>query len=308
MVRGLQYRARMSRAATARREESHHLLKDLVLTFQSASEALEKSYRELQDRVRILTSDLEQERDQRMRLERLAVMGEMSMELAHEIRNPLASIELYASMLDGEFADQIVRSVRLLNHSVTNVLQFGRPIVPSPKRISVNTLLEGILAVAQPLAAQKQISLEAACDPDCALVADHELMHRMLLNLVLNALRETPTDGTIRLVACKRAGYGVTIVVEDNGPGIPKTMVAQIFDPMFSTHRDGCGLGLSIVKRIVDSHHGSIDVESAESGSRFIINLPHDRDERMRMQARPEGDRDRAKPPARGAAIKGGCE
>jgi signal transduction histidine kinase len=264
----------MNRAAT-QRQQSHHLLKDLVLTFQSASEALEKSYGELQDRVRILTAELEKERDQRIKLERLAAMGEMSMELAHEIRNPLGSIELYASMLDGEFAEQIVRSVRLLNHSVTNVLQFGRPIVPSPKRISVNTLLEGIRAVAQPLAAQKKVSLVVVCDADCAVVADHELMHRMLLNLVLNALRETPTDGTIRLIGKHAAGSRVILTVEDNGPGIPQAMMARIFDPKFSTHRDGCGLGLSIVKRIVDSHHGRISVESSKNGSRFIINLPH---------------------------------
>ena len=175
------------------RPNESHLLKDLVLTFQSASQALEKSYSDLQDRVHILTADLEREREQRIQLERLAAMGEMAMELAHEIRNPLGSIELFASMIEGEYAEQIIRSVRLLNHSVTNVLQFGRPIVPSPKRISVNDLLEGIRAAIQPLAAQKHVLLEAVCAPDCSVVADHELMHRMLLNLVLNALRETPT-------------------------------------------------------------------------------------------------------------------
>jgi two-component system sensor histidine kinase FlrB len=252
-----------------------HLLKDLVLTFQSASQALEKSYNELQDRVRILSQELEQEREQRIRLERMAAMGEMAMELAHEIRNPLASIELYASMLDGNYAEQIVRSVRLLNHSVTNVLQFGRPIVPSPKWISVPALLEGIRAVVQPLAAQKHVSLEAVCEPACAVMADHELMHRMLLNLVLNALRETPTDGTIRLYAYDAEERGVTITVEDSGPGIPQATIARIFDPTFSTHRDGCGLGLSIVKHIVDSHHGTISVESSKSVTRFIITLPH---------------------------------
>jgi signal transduction histidine kinase len=178
-------------------------------------------------------------------------------------------------MLDGDFAEQIVRSVRLLNHSVTNVLQFGRPIVPSPKRISVNTLLEGIRAVAQPLAAQKRISVVAVCDSDCAVVADHELMHRMLLNLVLNALRETPTDWTIRLIGKHVAGSHVILTVEDNGPGIPQAMMARIFDSKFSTHRDGCGLGLSIVKRIVDSHHGRISVESSKNGSCFTIKLPH---------------------------------
>jgi len=237
------------------------------LTFQSASQALEKSYSDLQDRVRILTEDLERERGQRIHLERLAAMGEMAMELAHEIRNPLGSIELFASMLEGEYADQIVRSVRLLNHSVTNVLHFGRPIAPSPKQISVNTLLEGIRALIQPLAAQKRVKLEVECDFDCTLIADHELLHRMLLNLVLNALRETPTNGTIRVAAT----HGVTITVEDSGPGIPDSVISRIFDPMFSTRRDGCGLGLPIVKRIVDSHNGAIQVESTRNGSRFII-------------------------------------
>jgi signal transduction histidine kinase len=257
---------RSNRRLRPRGSESH-LLKDLVLTFQSASQALEKSYGDLQVRVRILTEDLERERGQRIRLERLAAMGEMAMELAHEIRNPLGSIELFASMLEGEYAEQIVRSVRLLNHSVTNVLHFGKPIAPSPKQISVNTLLEGIRSLIQPLAAQKKIRIEVECDFDCTLMADHELLHRMLLNLVLNALRETPTGGTIRVTA----KHGVTITVEDSGPGIPESAIAKIFDPMFSTSREGCGLGLPIVKRIVDSHNGTIQVESTKSGTRFVL-------------------------------------
>src|SRR5437773_11226662 len=124
-------------------------LEDLITRFQSASQSLERSYGELQGRVESLTAELEREREERIRLERLAAMGEMAMELAHEIRNPLGSIELYASMLEGSYAEQIVRSVRLLNHSVTNVLQFGRPIVPVPQRISVYRLLEGIRAFLQ---------------------------------------------------------------------------------------------------------------------------------------------------------------
>jgi signal transduction histidine kinase len=92
-------------------------------------------------------------------------------------------------------------------------------------------------------------------------------LHRMLLNLVLNALRETPTNGSIRMTA----KHGVTITVEDCGPGIPESAIARLFDPMFSTHRDGCGLGLPIVKRIVDSHNGTIQVESSKSGTRFVI-------------------------------------
>jgi two-component system sensor histidine kinase FlrB len=249
-------------------------LEDLVTRFQSASDSLERSYGELQGRVQSLTEELEREREERIRLERLAAMGEMAMELAHEIRNPLGSIELYASMLEGEYAEQIVWSVRILNHSVTNVLQFGKPIVPAPKKMSVYRLLEGIRVFLQPVAHQKNIRLVTDCEPDCSAVADHELLHRMLLNLVLNALREIPTEGTVSLKG-QVAGGDLLIEVEDSGPGIQEERLARIFDPMFSTSRDGCGLGLPIVKRIVESHNGMITVSSSRNGTRFLIALPH---------------------------------
>jgi two-component system sensor histidine kinase FlrB len=200
-------------------------------------------------------------------------MGEMAMELAHEIRNPLGSIELYASMLEGDYAEQIVRSVRLLNHSVTNILQFGKPIMPMPERMPVRPLLEGIRVFLEPMAAQKQIRIVTDCDPDCFVVADHELLHRMLLNLVLNAIRELPTDGIVSLQG-QVAGSDILIAVGDSGPGIQEERLARIFDPMFSTNRQGCGLGLPIVKRIVESHHGRIAVSSSHKGTRFSISLP----------------------------------
>ena len=251
-------------------------LEELILRFQSASETLEHAYRDLQGRVQSLTEELEREREERIRLERLAAMGEMAMELAHEIRNPLGSIELYASMLEGEFAEQILQSVRLLNHSVTNVLQFGKPIFPMPAQIPIRRLLEGIRAFLQPIAEQKKIRIAMDCDPDCFAVVDRELMHRMLLNLVLNALREVPTEGTVRLKG-QVAGSDLIIEVEDSGPGIQQDRLARIFDPLFSTSREGSGLGLPIVKRIVESHNGTITVSSASigTGTRFLISIPH---------------------------------
>ena len=89
-----------------------------------------------------------------------------------------------------------------------------------------------------------------------------------------NALREIPTDGTVSLKG-QVAGCDVLIEVEDSGPGIQEERMARIFDPMFSASRDGCGLGLSIVKRIVESHNGMITVSSSRNGTRFLIALPH---------------------------------
>src|SRR5436853_7440288 len=138
-------------------------LEDLVTRFQSSSESLERSYRELQGRVQSLTAELEREREERIRLERLAAMGEMAMELAHEIRNPLGSIELYASMMEGEYAEQIVQSVRLLNHTVTNTLQFGKPVQPVFKAMPVATVLNRVKTFVKPMAAQKNIQIKVRC-------------------------------------------------------------------------------------------------------------------------------------------------
>jgi len=243
-----------------------------VSRFQAASESLERSYGELQKKVACLSQELQKEREERVRLERLAAMGEMAMELAHEIRNPLGSIELYASMLEGEDAHQIVRSVRLLNHTVTNILHFGKPIQPAFVITAVSELFEEIRGFLQPMASRNHIQIETVCEAGSTIMADRELMHRMLLNLVLNALRETPKEGTIRLEA-HLAGSEVLLSVRDDGCGIPKVTLSRIFDPAFSTHREGCGLGLSIVKRIVESHDGTIDVSSSPKGTAFNIRL-----------------------------------
>lgn len=245
---------------------------DLFEKFQSTSESLERSYSALQERVRRLSGELQTEREHRIELERMAAMGEMSMELAHEIRNPLGSIELYASMIEGPYAEQIVRGVRLLNHSVTNVLQFGQPICPRVTDFGAGELVDGVRTFLAPLAAEKDIVIGSEVEPGCALRGDFELLHRMLLNLVLNALREVSRGGRIVLGARNEDGT-VAILVEDDGPGMPPEVLTRIFDPMFSTNRSGCGLGLSIVKRIVDSHGGTIQVESNADGTRFEIRV-----------------------------------
>jgi two-component system sensor histidine kinase FlrB len=250
------------------------LLEELAERFQAASSSLERTYAELKDRVATLSNELAQEREERIRLERMAAMGEMAMELAHEIRNPLGSIELYASMTDGEHAAQIVRSVRLLNHTVSNILHFGSAVRPVPARVHYRELLDGVASLLGPIAAQKRIEVVVACDNDCAGNADFELLHRMLVNLVLNALRETPAGGEIRLTAIREENH-IALVVKDTGPGIPAEHLERIFDPLFSTSQKGNGLGLPIVRQIVESHNGTIDVMASHQGTAFLICLPH---------------------------------
>ncbi len=264
----------------------------LISRFQITSSSLERSYRQLQDRVRELSSELEQEREQRIQLERMAAMGEMAMELAHEIRNPLGSIELYASMIDGHDADQIVRSVRLLNNSVTNILEFGEPIHPQFEDVDLGDLLEGLETFLAPIADQKGIRISTRVSDACVCVGDYGLLHRMLLNLSLNALREISNGGNVQLIG-ETFEDEIRVIVEDDGPGIGAETISRIFDPMFSTSKNGCGLGLPIVKRIVDSHRGKISVESSGSGTRFEIRL-----ERLSGQSRPKASSKDSKPDA----------
>jgi signal transduction histidine kinase len=139
--------------------------------------------------------------------------------------------------------------------------------------MSVDRLLEGIRVFLQPVAEQKHIRIATDCERDCFAVADYELLHRMLLNLVLDALQETPMDGTVSLKG-QVAGCDILIEVEDTRPGLQDERMARIFDPMFSTSREGCGLGLPIVKRIVESHNGMITVSSSQTGTRFLIAIP----------------------------------
>jgi len=251
---------------------TYGLLHELADRFQSASSSLERSYKDLQETVRTLSMQLQKERDERIRLERLAAMGELAMELAHEIRNPLGSIELYASMAEGEYAEQIVRSVRLLNHTVSNILQFGTAIHPVLKEVRFSQLLDGVHDLLQPLAAKKNLNIIVSCDWDCTGAGDYELLHRMLLNLVLNALRVTPAEGKIYLFA-QTEGDDIRIIIRDTGPGIPSDTLPRIFDPLFSTSPEGCGLGLPIVKRVVESHAGTIAVRSSPAGTTFHICL-----------------------------------
>ena len=155
---------------------------------------------------------------------------------------------------------------------MTNILEFGQPIHPLFEKFSLEELLEGVQIFLGPIAAQKDIRIFYTVSDGCRVVGDYGLLNRMLLNLVLNALREISTGGTVQLIG-ETLEDEVRLIVEDDGPGIGAETVSRIFDPMFSTSKYGCGLGLPIVKRIVESHRGRISVESSEAGTRFEIRL-----------------------------------
>jgi PAS domain S-box-containing protein len=216
-----------------------------------------------------------QERNKR--IERLSAMGEMAVELAHEIRNPLGSIELFASLLVKElsgdpkrWAENMRIGIRSLNTIVTNMLQFAKPMSPSFSAVSIHEVIQEILKFSEPILDQRQVHLHTALDAENPIVwGDRELLKQMMLNLIFNAMKAMPAQGALNIrtqdIGAVDGGiptHRIELQIQDTGVGIPAENLSRIFDPFFTTNKNGTGLGLSVVHQIVEKHSGIIHVSS----------------------------------------------
>ena len=233
--------------------------------------------------------------DRLQRRNRLAAMGEMVGRIAHEIRNPLGSIELFASMLHRDltgvpalrgYAEHISSSVHMMNRLLTNLLLYTKPDCSHRERHETEVLMLDALTLAAHAVANTRIDIRLDVDPGAAQIwCDAGQMKQVLLNLILNSIHAMPGSGTLTLSAIlteQQAPGGPTLrlSVSDTGVGIPAGQHTKIFDPFFTTRDEGTGLGLAIVHAIVEAHRGRIDVESVEGhGTTFRIVLPQHREE-----------------------------
>lgn len=242
---------------------------DLERTTQRLSEV----YRELQRNF-----------EQMKRAERLYAVGQLSAGLAHEIRNPLASIagaagilqrSLPAGQRQAECVDIIARECQRLNQLLTNFLDFARPRPPNYQSIDLVGLLDSVIALAfhaignRPIALHKDVPAGLApveCDP--------ELMKQVLLNLLINAFQAMPDGGNVWIAACPQEGR-VMVRIKDEGCGIRVEDRDKIFDPFFTTKENGTGLGLPVAYQIVEQHGGVLTAEAnAGEGMTFSVVLP----------------------------------
>jgi signal transduction histidine kinase len=220
---------------------------------------------------------------QRERNKRLIAMGEMAAKLVHEIRNPLCSMELYATMLAGdlehsvhaELARGISQGIKSLNHVLTNMHYFAIPQKPCFVWVDLERVLEELLFMLRPLFESKRIQLIKMLENGSRLWGDGELIKQVLLNLLLNAIEATPEEGSVELVMQKSPEGGMVMEIKDTGQGIPFELLERIFDPFFSQKEKGSGLGLSIAANIMQAHGGSIRVKSdIGQGSSFQLFFP----------------------------------
>jgi signal transduction histidine kinase len=221
------------------------------------------------------------------RRNRLAAMGEMVGRIAHEIRNPLGSIELFASMLrrdlneDGSlrgYAEHICSAVQLLDRLLSNLLLYTKPDCSRRAWHQTEAVILDALALAAHAVAKARLEIRLHVDPAAShLWCDAGQLKQALLNLILNGVQAMPDGGALTLSALAETGAErvMRLSVSDTGVGIPFAHRARVFDPFFTTKDEGTGLGLAIVHAIVEGHRGRIDVDGAPGqGTTFTIVLP----------------------------------
>jgi len=223
-------------------------------------------------------------RTQMSRAEHLATLGELATGLAHEIRNPLAGIAGVVEIVGRDLpstspARDVVKDVRLeiaqINRILTDLLQTARPHPPEIRRSDLNATVEHAVMLGRQQAISKPIEIVLRKNSELLeMEHDSAQIHQVLLNLLLNAIQALEGQGTITVEIGER-DQSAAITVSDTGRGIAPEHLPNIFRPFYTTKGNGTGLGLSLARRIVEEHQGSIHVTSSPGhGSKFLILLP----------------------------------
>ncbi|OLB08549.1 MAG: hypothetical protein DMD98_13865 [Candidatus Rokuibacteriota bacterium] len=216
--------------------------------------------------------------------DRLATLGRMAANIAHEIRNPLASLTgaievLTSTAAAGDARERlsqiVVRESERLNQIITNFLEYARPAPLTLESVDVAEALEGVLVLLEHHGASGGLKMVRAFSSPLVWRVDPQQFRQVLWNLCRNAVEAMPEGGELRVGATVVPGQRLEVWVADSGHGIAPDDLAHVFEPFFSTKPGGTGLGLSLVHRIVQEHGGEVDVRSTLGlGTTFTVTLP----------------------------------
>ncbi|MEK6531325.1 MAG: ATP-binding protein [Deltaproteobacteria bacterium] len=260
-------------------------LSDAFMTFRQASIKLEQQYSQLEQRVQDLTNELNEKNKAMERNRRLAAMGEMAAKIAHEIRNPLASMNIFARLLERELsgdddkknlAAHITNGIKTLDNLLSNMLLFAASPQVVKRPVDVRQVIEDSIQMTKGHNSET-IGIATEYDGTAAIMGDEGLLRQVFVNLLLNSFDAMKQGGglSIKTRIVHGADECLEIIVKDTGPGIPQEFMDRVFDPFFSTKERGTGLGLAIVSSVITAHGGSIDaVRPAGAGAEFRIVLP----------------------------------
>lgn len=257
------------------------------LAIQNASmyQELKHFSRQMEERIQKTTADLRKTEAQLIRSEKLAALGQLAAGIAHEIRNPLTSINILIHSLRERLPSEnslqedikvIEEEIHRMNEIVDQFLRFAKPSSPFLEKTDVLSIFEETLQLLRPQIEKQRIVVEKEFQALPMIQMDPEQMKQAMLNLLLNAIQAMPEGGQLTLKGQNsKDGQWIHLSIEDSGMGISPEDIDKLFDPFFSTKEGGVGLGLSITHRIIDQHHGKIEVENApEKGTIFTVWLP----------------------------------
>ncbi len=259
----------------------------IIMAYSEVTERLQQSHEKLQETVLMLREELSEKNRLLERKNRLAALGEMAAGMAHEIRNPLGGIHLYASMLAKdvsgmppslELVKKISGGVKRLEGLVSQVLAFSREIRVNPVQTDLAQAAARAIEMAESKLDGLGVLWEIEGPAEMPAELDPLLIEQALLNLVLNAAEAMQErGGRLRMVYDRGEEVEARqcrIIVRDSGPGIPGDVLDKIFNPFFTTKDTGTGLGLAIVHRIVEAHEGTIIASNPPGGgAQFEIRI-----------------------------------
>jgi signal transduction histidine kinase len=218
-----------------------------------------------------------------LRADKLAALGTIAAGMAHEIKNPLASVKGLTQVLpenleDKEFirkySEIVPRQLDRINRIVEDLLAFGHPKELEAREFAVEELLKEALSLVENQYRKAGIEVNSKIEP-ALIMADPERMMQAFLNIILNAIQAMPGGGKLTIEGKALLDDRYLLKIADNGHGIPADKIQNIFDPFFTTKQEGSGMGLAVTYRIIKEHQGEIEVESAVGkGTVFKLCLP----------------------------------
>ena len=258
-------------------------LAELIREHHEMTVRLQASYDQLQETVRGLRRELAEKDQALLRKSRLAALGEMAAGVAHEIRNPLGGIELFASLLGRELeaepqrrrlVGKVLDGVGMINEIIEGLLAYTGEVQPAFEDISLARICDEALSFSLQLFAPAGVRYRRDYRAGLAPARlDPGMARRVVMNLVRNAVQASPpgTEVVVQLRGFKRAGRdGQLLRILDRGRGIPSEHLDKIFNPFFSLNEGGVGLGLSIVHRMVEAHAGQVGARRRRGGGTVV--------------------------------------
>lgn len=236
-------------------------------------------------RIKSLYDNLLKTRRDLVKAERLAAVGQLAATMAHEVRNPLSiistSVQFLRNKLDGQeeakgIMDTILRKISDIDRTIRELLSVARPLNLKIEPVDFNQCIQDVVSFIREKCIVQQVTLTIQLDENLPkIVGDAENLQRVLLNIFINAINSMPQGGDLNVKTLPKGKDAVKVEIKDTGKGIEEEDIEHLFEPFFTKHTGGSGLGLFMVKTIVDELNGVIDVESeVNKGTTFSITLP----------------------------------